>query len=255
MLSVTSFYHTQSATSSEALRVPIAFDCVRKTIHFVDPKTNKEKRKSPISKNEMMRAMFETAVEKQHLKFGYVLADSWFSGSDNMLFIHKLKKFFVMDIKKNRHCMPSAEDRNRGQWSSLDKLSLEPVKPVKVWIKGLYIEVLLCKLVFTNKDGSTGETYLVSNDLGLSADQFKSLYKKRWSVEEYHKSLKQNASLAKSPTRRENTQTSHLFASLLAYIKLERLKFVHQMNHFALKTKIYSAALKHAWKEVKNMKN
>jgi len=73
---VTSFYHTQSATSSAALRVPIAFDCVRKTIHFVDPKTNKEKRKSPISKNEMMRAMFETAVEKQHLKFGYVLADS-----------------------------------------------------------------------------------------------------------------------------------------------------------------------------------
>ena len=218
---------------------------MRKTIPFVDAKTGKKKRRSPVSKNEMMRSMLETAVEKQHLKFGYVLADSWFSASDNMLFIHKLNKFFVMDFKRNRHCMSSVEDKNtcaersrsKGQWLSLDKLSLEPENLVKVWIKGLKIEVLLCKLVFTNKDGSTGEIYLVSNDLGLSADQFKTLYQKRWSVEEYHKSLKQNASLAKSPTRRERTQTAHLFASLLAYVKLERLKFVHQMNLFCIENK------------------
>ena len=31
--------------------------------------------------------------------------------------------------------------------------------------------------------------YLVSNDLELSAESFQTLYKKRWSVEEYHKSL------------------------------------------------------------------
>jgi len=195
---MTALYHTQSATSSEALRVPVAFDCVRKTVPFVNPKTGKQKRRSPVSKNEMMRSMLQTSVEKQHLKFGYVLADSWYSGSDNMLFIHRLNKYFVMDCKCNRHCMSSAEDRNKGQWLSIDKLSLEPEKPVKVWLKGLAIAVLLCKLVFTNKDGSTGEAYLVSNDLGLSADQFKALYQKRWSVEEYHKSLKQNASLAKS---------------------------------------------------------
>ena len=151
--------------------------------------------------------------------------------------------------------MLASEDRNKGKWTNLDKLSLQPEKPVKVWIKDLEIEVLVCKLVFTNKDGSTGEAYLVSNNLELSADQFKTLYKKRWSVEEYHKSLKQNASLSKSPTRRVKTQTSHLFASLLAYIKLERLKFVHKMNHFAMKTKIYCAALKHAWTELENLKN
>jgi hypothetical protein len=248
---LTAFLHTQLSTSSEPLRVPVAFESVKKTVHYTDPKTNKEKRKSPVTKNEMMRTMLKTAVEKMRLMFLYVLADSWFASSDNMLFIHKLQKFFVMDIKNNRLCMLSSEDRNKGQ----DKLSLQPEKPVKVWIKDLEIEVLVCKLVFTNKDGSTGETYLVSNNLELSADLFKTLYKKRWGVEEYHKSLKQNASLAKSPTRRVTTQTSHLFASLLAYVKLERLKFVHKMNHFALKTKIYFAALKHAWIELENMKN
>jgi hypothetical protein len=74
-------------------------------------------------------------------------------------------------------------------------------------------------------------------------------------VEEYHKSLKQNTALAKSPTRTVKTQTSHLFASLLAYVKLERLKFVHRLNHFALKTKVYLAALKMAWKQLEYLEN
>jgi len=251
---LTAFYHTQSLTESEPLRIPISFECVKKTVRYCDPKTGKEKRKSTVTKNEMMRCMVQQAKENQHLKFRYVLADSWFSSSDNMLFIDRLKKYFVMDIKSNRLCMFSSEDRNRGQWTSLDELALQPEQPVKVWIKDLAIEVILCKFVFTNKDGSIGEMYLASNDLNLSTEKFQTLYKKRWSVEEYHKSLKQNASLAKSPTRTVTTQTSHLFASLLAYVKLERLKFVHRLNHFALKAKVYFAALKMAWKQLDHLK-
>ena len=79
--------------------------------------------------------------------------------------------------------------------------------------------------------------------------------KKRWSVEEYHKSLKQNASVAKSPTRKIQTQSNHLFASIMAYIKLESLKFANKMNHFAMKTKIYNQALKAAFKELTILKN
>ena len=96
--------------------------------------------------------------------------------------------------------------------------------------------------------------YLVSNDLELSADKFQTLYKRRWIIEEYHKSLKQNASLSKSPTRTETTQTAHLLASLLAYVKLERLKFVHKLNHFAIKAKVYLAALKMAWIKLDELK-
>ena len=195
---LSAFYHTQSADSSAPLRIPVAFECVKKTVCFCDLKTRREKRQSAVTKNQMMRSMIQQAVETQRLKFRYVLADSWFSSSDNMLFIDKLKKYFIMDMKSNRLCMFSTQDRNKGQWTSLDKLPLQPEQPVKVWIKDLEIEVILCKFVFTNKDDSTGEMYLVSNDLELSAEKFQTLYKKRWSVEEYHKSLKQNASLAKS---------------------------------------------------------
>ncbi|MDR1385841.1 MAG: hypothetical protein LBJ67_18610 [Planctomycetaceae bacterium] len=38
---------------------------------------------------------------------------------------------------------------------------------------------------------------------------------------EYHKPLKQNAVLVKSPARTVTTQSNHLFASLVADVKLE----------------------------------
>jgi len=69
-------------------------------------------------------------------------------------------------------------------------------------------------------------------------------------IEVYHKSLKQNASLEKSPTRPPTTQRNHLFASLCAYVKLESLKIKTGLNHFALKSKIYLSALQTAFAEL-----
>ena len=70
---------------------------------------------------------------------------------------------------------------------------------------------------------------------------------RRWNVEPYHKSLKQNASLSKSPTKTVTTQSNHIFASICAYIKLEMLKVSTQTNHFALKSKLYMRALRTAF--------
>ena len=198
--------------------------------------------------------MVQQALDGQHLTFCYVWSDSWFSASDNMFFIDKLEKYFVMDVKINKMRMFSTEDRDKGQWTKIDQLSLPPEQPVKVWIKALAIEVVLFKFVLTNKGVSTGEMYLVSNDFCLSAESFQTLYKKRWRVEGYRQSLKQNVSLAKSPTRKVRTQTAHLLASLPADVKLEKLKFAHKLNHFASKAKMYLVALKMAgnnWKTSK----
>ena len=73
------------------------------------------------------------------------------------------------------------------------------------------------------------------------------LYQRRWNVEPYHKSLKQNASLEKSPTQTVTSQTNHLFASLCGYVKLEMLKRSTKLNHFALKSKLYLRAVQFAF--------
>ena len=251
---LTAFYYSQSPDHELPLRVPISFELILKTIHFCDLKTQKEKRKSPVTKNELLRQMVEQNIHNQ-LSFKYVLADSWYGSSDNMRFIHKKKKCFIFDMKSNRKAALSEEDRNKGQWTRIDALDLPDNTPIKVWLKDLEIPVLLIKQVFKNKNQSTGVRFLVSNDLNLSNDDFTTIYKKRWSVEEYHKSLKQNAAIAKSPTKVIKTQSNHLFASILAYVKLEKLKFINQLNHFAIKSKIYLAANKAAFKELIALKN
>lgn len=250
---LSAFYYTQ-IDGKDPLRVPIGFETIKKTVRFCDIKTKKEKRTSPISKNELMRQMITQSIANG-LIFKYILADSWFSSVENLKFIADKKKFFIFDIQSNRLAALSEKDRNAGNWTRIDELSISNNVPVKVWLKDLEFPILVDKQVFTNKDNSTGVRFLISNDFSLTDEQFTTIYKKRWSVEEYHKSLKQNASAAKSPTRKIQTQSNHLFASIMAYIKLEKLKFVNKMNHFAMKTKIYNQALKAAFKELTILKN
>lgn len=247
------FYDTPKEGEREALRVPVGFETITKTIRFCDLKTKKEKRKSEVSKNELMLEMIAQAIANG-LIFKYVIADSWFASVANMRFIKQKKKTFIFDMQSNRLATVSQADRQAGNWTSIDQLQIPNNKPVQVWLKDLEFPVWLIKQHFTNKDETSGDRFLVSNDLSLSDEQLTTIYKKRWSVEEYHKSLKQNVSIGKSPTRTEKTQTNHLYASMLGYIKLEKLKFANRMNHFAMKTKIYNQALKAAFKELTNLK-
>ena len=83
-----------------------------------------------------------------------------------------------------------------------------------------------------------GVLYLASNDMTRSAERLYEVYQKRWRIEEYHKPVKQNASLAKSPTKTVTTKCNHVFAAIIAYCKLEFLKFKTNMNHFAIKYKL-----------------
>jgi len=77
--------------------------------------------------------------------------------------------------------------------------------------------------IFTNKDGSTGILYLISNDLDLTATKIETIYQKRWKVEVFHKNIKSNTALAKSPTSTIRTQSNHIFMSIYASAKLEIL--------------------------------
>lgn len=158
-----------------------------------------------------------------------------------------------MPLKDNRKVALSLEDKQHGRYQTVSKLDLPPGEARQIWLEGVDFPLLLVKQVFTNEDGSTGILYLVTSDLTLDYDRITSLYQKRFRIEGYHKSLKQNASLEKSPTRTELTQRNHFFASLCAYVKLEGLKIKSGLNHFALKSKIYLSALKSAYAELEKL--
>ena len=49
------------------------------------------------------------------------------------------------------------------------------------------------------------------------------------------------------------TQTNHLVCSLFAFVKLELLRVKTTTNHFALKTKLYMAALRTAFEQLQSL--
>jgi DDE superfamily endonuclease len=230
--------------------LPVAVALVTKTETVVDKKTGKEKKKSAVSKNEHYRSMLRACVKNQ-IPFRYVLNDIWFAAADNMKLIkNELEKDFVMPLKSNRKVALSRDEQQQGKYQAVGRVSLEPGGVREVWLEGVDFPLVLAKQVFTNGDGSTGILYLVTSDTTLDFEQITALYQTRWKVEEYHKSLKSNLALAKSPTRTTVTQTNHMFCSLWAFVKLELLRVKTNTNHFALKTKLYMAALRTAFDQL-----
>ena len=228
--------------------LPVAFEVVRKEVEFCDPKTGKKKRRSNRTKNEMFRDMIRASVNHR-LKYQYVLADSWYASKENMECIRKFQKHFIFAVKDNRSVALSRKEKLEGKFQSISSLHLEAGSGTQVYIKGLDFPVLLVKQVFTNKDGSSGVQFLACSDLSLDFERIVELYKKRWRIEEYHKSIKSNLGVEKSPTRTARTQGNHIFASLYAFAKLEGLSLQRRLNHFALKYKLILKANQMAWAE------
>lgn len=254
-INIVNFLYTAPLDDGQWVDVPVGYELVYKTEHYIDPKTNKQKRRSPITKNEMVRERLRILTQHNCLKYKYVTWDTWFSSKENFEFVHyKLKKKFVAALKGNRTVALSKQDKLNGKFTKVEDLDLQTNQTYEVWLRGLDFPVLLVKQVFTNKDGSQGVLYLVTNDLSLDFQAITTIYNKRWSVEVFHKSLKQNASLEKSPTKYEVTQANHIFAAMIAYCKLELLKFKEGTNHFALKQKLYLKAVQAAYKELQELK-
>jgi len=238
--------------ASHGVSLPVGFHLIAKTEKYLDPKTQKEKRRSPVTKNELCRELIKQAGVNL-IPFRFVVFDTWFASAETMVFIKQQQHDFICPLKTNRKVALSRADKQQGRYSRVDTLGLEENTTREVYLEGVDFPLVLVKQVFTNEDGSCGILYLVSSDTTLSFADLTTSYQKRWQVECYHKSLKQNVSLAKSPTQTVTTQTNHFFAALSGFIKLERLKGKTKLNHFALKAKLYLTALHSAFSTLRTL--
>jgi len=236
------------------ISIPVAFELIKKPVQYSDLKTKKRRRKSLTTKNDLMREMLAVCVANK-LKFRFVLFDIWFSSAENMRAIKKThQKDFVCALKGNRFVALSEADHAAKRFIRIDELQCSEEKTFTVWLKDVPFPVKLVRQVFENKAGSTGTIYVACSDTTMKRDAILTVYKKRWPIEVFHKSLKQNAALGKAPVRRVRTQNNHIFAALYAIFKLECLKIKHHFNHFALRSKIYLEALKSAYDELQVLK-
>jgi len=215
---------------------------VAKTVPVFNAKTQQTSDQSAFTKNEYVQQLLRVA--QQQVAYRYLLADSWYASAENMTLVRALGHHFVFALESSRTVALSAEARANGQFQAVQTLAFPAAQPLRVYLRSVQEAVLVTRQVFTNKDGRQGTLYLVSSDTDLTQAQLTTIYQRRWKVEEYHKSLKQNASMGKSPTKLPATQTTHFFAALLAYGKLEVLKLKHGLGHFRLKAQLYAVGLK-----------
>lgn len=234
---LTLFYHLAPVA------VPLAVVLIEKTEPAPPSATGAARFKSPTTKNEHLRQLLRVA--QQQVAYRYLLGDSWYASAENINFVvQDLKRQCLFALECSRTVALSEQGRAKGEFIRLDALDFANEQPLRVFLRSVPAAVVVSKHLFTNKDGSNGTLYLLSSDTSLTKAEILAIYQRRWKVEEYHKSLKQNTSLTKSPTKSLVGQANHFFASMLAYIKLEGLKLKHQVGHFRLKAQLYLVGLK-----------
>lgn len=236
---------------------PVGYEVIKKDqIGIKKDEKGKEKMcfYSRYTVNELARNLLNQALHN-HLKFKYILGDKWFASKDNISYFHKEKCKFILGIASNRLVSVSRKDAQSNTYTRLDQLGLNDGETRKVYLKDIQFPVVVTRKVFKDGDAIEGEIYLVTNELALLGDCFiYNIYQRRWDIESYHRSLKQNTSLTQSPTSVEKTQANHIGLSLLAYSRLESLKIVQRNNHYAIKRKLLIAANQASYKAYLDMK-
>jgi DDE superfamily endonuclease len=229
--------------SSQEGNVPVGFPLVAKTEKYLDPKTQKEKRRSLVSKNTVGQELSKQAV-RTRIPFRFVLFAVWFAAAETMPFIqHQQHRDLICPLKTNRKGALRQADKQQGRYVRGDTLDLAAQATQAIYLEGVDFPLVLVKQVFTTADGSVGLRSLVSSDTPLSFANVPTTSHRRWEVEGYHTSLKQHVSLAQSPPQPVTTQPNPFFAALCGFIKLERLKMPPQLTPFTLKSKLYLNAL------------
>lgn len=163
------------------------------------------------TKNDHAQEMLGIA-KKRLFEPQYVLMDAWYTGIENLKKIDRQHWKWMGELKSNR--MVSVTKGAYVHVSGLDWTA----KPVhKVWLKA-YGFVLVSKLVAPNGDIA----YIATNDLSLNnLETIKTRYGFRWTIETFHRGIKQCTGIEKCYSILERSQRNHILAAFLTFIKLE----------------------------------
>lgn len=131
-----------------------------------------------------------------------------------MNYVLGLKHHFLFALESSRTVAIWEAERSQGKFQALDVVAFPDKGALTVYLRSVKQAVQVVKQLFTNKDGSQGTLYLVSSDTSLDYAHLTTIYpggepQRRWKIEEYHKSLEQNTSMGKSPTKNPATQANH----------------------------------------------
>ena len=194
------------------------------------------------SKLVHVKEMFKDVIETKQLPFSTVLMDSWYSERGFMLDIAAQGKIYYTPVKANRLI---AEHRGQHAYQRVDTLDwteeeLEKGKCVRLNDFPNEHKVQLFRVTVL-----PGRTELVvTND--CSQDDVKKVRQEckiRWSIEAFHREIKQLTGIERCQCRKSIIQQNHIGCAMLVWAKLKNLAYQTGKNIYELWKSQYDSFL------------
>ena len=187
-----------------------------------------DKKNDNYTKNDHFRKMLGLA-KKRGILPSVVVFDSWYSSLNNLKFINSVGWNWVTNLRKNRAV-------NHGV--VLKKLNI-PDEGLRVYLRG-YGWISVFK--FVGKNGHID--YISTNIKNPTRNQVKMIIKARWSIEVFHRELKQTSGIRSCQARSGRAQRNHICLAVLAWIDQLKLKLCEKISHYGQKWLTIRAAVK-----------
>ena len=184
------------------------------------------------NKNEHFRDMLVVA-QGRGFQADYVLFDSWYSSLDNLKLVRSYGWWWLTRLKSNRQVNPD------GSGNVAIRTLEVGSEGRQVHLKG-YGFIKVFRTVSPNGDAE----YWATNDLNLSSSQYEQLSKEAWSIESYHRGIKQCCGVEKAQVRSASGQVSHISFSLRAFVRLEVHRLKTGVSWYEAKTAVIRDAIR-----------
>lgn len=184
------------------------------------------------NKNEHFRDML-AAAKGRGFQPDYVLFDSWYSSLDNLKQIRSYGWLWLSRLKSNRQVNPDG----RGN-VPVGTLEIGP-EGRQVHLRG-YGFIKVFRTVSPNGDVE----YWATNELDMRAQRLDQLQKQAWSIESYHRGIKQCCGIERAQVRSATAQVSHISFSIRAFVRLEVHRLKTGVSWYEAKTAIIRDAIR-----------
>ncbi|WP_422929652.1 IS701 family transposase [Singulisphaera sp. PoT] len=185
-----------------------------------------------LTKNDHFLAMLH-AAKGRGFEPSCVAFDSWYSSLENLKAVRELGWTFLTQLKVNRKV-----DVARAGTRAVGEAAIE-VSGTLAHLPG-FGAIRVFRVV--SRDGDV--EYWATNDLGMDELARLTVSERSWSMETYHRVLKQCCGVERAQVRSARGQRNHIGLSIRAFLRLERNFFRTGVSWYEAKAQIIRGAVR-----------
>jgi len=185
-----------------------------------------------LDKNDHFRTMVRTAHQRGFSP-RLVAFDGWYSSLDNLKLLRDFDWQWLTRLKSNRQVSPSAH-----QTMAVADLTIPPEGTI-VHLRG-YGLVKVFRTVDPHGDAEHWATSLLT----MTEGQRKAAALNAWTIETYHRGLKQFTGIQSGQFRLEISQRNHIGLAIRAFVRLEYRRVYGGISWFETKAEVIRQAIR-----------